>query len=258
MESPISTPVSHRRAVIAGLAGNVMEWYDFAVYGYFAQVIGQDFFPSEDPTSSLIASFGAFAAGFLMRPVGGLVFGHIGDRLGRKAALTLSVLAMAIPTFLIGLLPDHSQIGALAPILLVALRMVQGLSVGGEYTTSVVFLVEGAAPNRRGFAGSWSPFGAGAGILLGSALGAALNAVLSPEAVFAWGWRVPFLLGLGVGLAGLFIRRHIPEPAKQADNKTAASPIREAFRSEWRNILRIMGFTFMFAVGFYMIFVYVG
>ena len=257
MESPISTPVSHRRAVIAGLAGNVMEWYDFAVYGYFAQVIGQHFFPSEDPTSSLIASFGAFAAGFLMRPVGGLVFGHIGDRLGRKAALTLSVLAMAIPTFLIGLLPDHAQIGALAPILLVALRMIQGLSVGGEYTTSVVFLVEGAAPHRRGFAGSWSPFGAGAGILMGSAVGAVLNTVLSPEAVFAWGWRLPFLLGLGVGVAGLFIRRHIPDPQPHAESKPAGSPIREAFRSEWRTILRIMGFNLMFAVGFYMIFVYV-
>lgn len=256
MADAITVPAIPRRAVIAGLAGNVMEWYDFAVYGYFAQVIGQHFFPSDDPTSSLIASFGAFAAGFLMRPVGGLLFGHIGDRLGRKAALTLSVLAMAIPTFLIGVLPDHAQIGALAPILLVALRMMQGLSVGGEYTTSVVFLVEGAPANRRGFAGSWSPFGAGAGILLGSAIGAVLNTVLSSEQVFAWGWRVPFLLGLGVGVAGLMIRRHIPEPAK-VENNNAGSPIREAFRSEWRSILRLMGFNFMFAVSFYMIFVYV-
>src|SRR6478672_7169666 len=125
-----------RRTVLAGIAGNVMEWYDFAVYGYFAPIIGQHFFPSDDPAASLIAAFGVFAAGFLMRPVGGLVFGHIGDRVGRKAALTLSVLAMAIPTFLIGVLPGHAQIGAAAAILLVLLRMVQGLSVGGEYTTS--------------------------------------------------------------------------------------------------------------------------
>src|SRR5437763_13067606 len=117
---------ARRRLVIAGVAGNVMEWYDFAVYGYFAQVIGRHFFQSADPVTSLIASFGAFAAGFLMRPLGGVVFGHIGDKIGRKAALTLSVLAMAIPTFLIGVLPEHSQIGPAAAVLLVALRMVQG------------------------------------------------------------------------------------------------------------------------------------
>src|SRR5688572_29340070 len=123
-----------RRFIAAGVAGNVMEWYDFAVYGYFAQTIGQHFFPSKDPAASLIAAFGVFAAGFLMRPFGGLVFGHIGDRIGRKAALTFSVVAMAIPTFLIGLVPDHAQIGVAASVLVVILRLVQGLSVGGEYT----------------------------------------------------------------------------------------------------------------------------
>src|SRR5215468_3035637 len=168
-----------RRCIIAGIAGNVMEWYDFAVYGYFAQTIGQHFFPAKDPIASLIAAFGVFAAGFLMRPVGGLVFGHIGDRLGRKAALTLSVLAMAIPTFLIGLLPDYAQIGVAASALMVVLRLVQGLSVGGEYTTSAVFLVEDAAPGQRGLMGSWSAFGGVAGILLGSAVGAVLTTVVS-------------------------------------------------------------------------------
>src|SRR5215813_15446822 len=133
-----------RRLIIAGIAGNVMEWYDFAVYGYFAQAIGQHFFPSRDQAASVIAAFGVFAAGFLMRPIGGLLFGYIGDRIGRKAALTLSVLAMAVPTFLIGLLPDYAQIGVAASALMVVLRVVQGLSVGGEYTTSVVFLVEAA------------------------------------------------------------------------------------------------------------------
>jgi MHS family proline/betaine transporter-like MFS transporter len=118
-----------RRLIVAGVAGNVMEWYDFAVYGYFAQTLGQHFFPSKDPLASLIAAFGVFAAGFLMRPVGGLVFGHIGDRIGRKAALTLSVIAMAVPTFLIGLLPDYAQIGVAASVLIVILRLVQGLSL---------------------------------------------------------------------------------------------------------------------------------
>jgi MHS family proline/betaine transporter-like MFS transporter len=256
---PTHEPSAHHRLVLAGAAGNVMEWYDFAVYGYFAPVIGRHFFPSDHPTTSLIASFGAFAAGFLMRPVGGLVFGHIGDTMGRKAALTLSVLAMAIPTFLIGVLPDHSQIGPTAALLLVLLRMIQGLSVGGEYTTSIVFLVEGAAPHRRGLAGSWSVFGATAGILLGSALGAITTSSLSPGALYAWGWRLPFLLGLLVGLAGLYIRRHIPEPSREAPEGpgTGKSPVLEAFRTQWPSILEVAAFNALNAVGFYLIFVYV-
>ena len=148
-----------RRAIIAGIAGNVMEWYDFAAYGYFAMVIGSHFFPSKDPASSLIAAFGVFAAGFLMRPVGSLVFGYIGDKLGRKLALTASVMVMAVPTFLVGLLPTYGQAGLMAPLLLVLFRLAQGLSVGGEYTTSGVFLVEQSAPEHRGFLGSFDPLG---------------------------------------------------------------------------------------------------
>ena len=118
---------AYRRLVIAGTAGNVMEWYDFALYGYFAQVIGEQFFPSADPLTSVIAAFGAFAAGFLMRPLGGLAFGYVADRFGRKRALVLSVAAMAVPTFAIGLLPGYTTLGAAAPVLLLLLRMVQGL-----------------------------------------------------------------------------------------------------------------------------------
>lgn len=247
-----------RRVVLAGIAGNVMEWYDFAVYGYFAQAIGQHFFPSRDPTASVIAAFGVFAAGFLMRPIGGLLFGYIGDRIGRKAALTLSVLAMAVPTFLIGLLPDYAQIGVAASALMVGLRMVQGLSVGGEYTTSAVFLVEGAAPGQRGLMGSWSVFGAVAGILLGSAVGAVITSVLSAEAAQTWGWRVPFLAGLAVGWMGLYIRRHTPEAvARPGAEAPPTAPVREAFRTEWRAMLRVAGLNVLNAVGFYMVFVYV-
>ena len=245
-----------RRTFLAGLVGNIMEWYDFAVYGYFAPIIGRHFFPSNDPNTSLIAAFGVFAAGFLMRPIGGLVFGYIGDKIGRKAALTASVITMAIPTFLIGVLPDYSQIGVTASVLLVILRMVQGVSVGGEYTTSVVFLVEAAEPNQRGFAGSWSAFGAVAGMVLGSALGALLTSLLSADAIHAWGWRVPFILGLGVGIAGLYIREQIAEPiAIQKFPQVTRSPILEAFRSEWRAMLRIAGLNVLNAVSFYTVFV---
>jgi len=128
--------------ILVGLIGNVMEWYDFAVYGYFAGILGKLFFPSSDPGLSLIASFGAFAAGFLMRPLGGILFGRIGDSLGRQTAMSLSVLAMAIPTVLMALLPTYDHIGILAPIALVTLRIIQGLSVGGEYTSSLIYLAE--------------------------------------------------------------------------------------------------------------------
>jgi MHS family proline/betaine transporter-like MFS transporter len=251
-------PAAPRRATLAGIAGNVMEWYDFAVYGYFAPIIGRQFFPSEDPAASLVAAFGVFAAGFLMRPIGGLVFGHIGDKVGRKAALTLSVLAMAIPTFLIGALPGYALLGAWAAVFLVVLRMIQGLSVGGEYTTSVVFLVESAPAGQRGRAGSWSTVGAVAGTLMGSAVGAAISTMFSVEAIEHWAWRVPFLLGLGVGLAGLYIRKHIPEPQSIPKSDVAkGSPVLEAFRTEWRAMVQISALNVLNAVGFYMAFVYV-
>src|SRR5262245_43947254 len=185
-DDPIHPAHLPLRLIAAGTAGNVMEWYDFAVYGYFAAPIGRHFFPSSDATTSLIAAFGVFAAGFLMRPLGGVVFGHIGDHVGRKAALTISVLAMATPTFLIGLLPGHAVLGPTAAVLLVILRMIQGLSVGGEYTTSIVFLVEGAGRNHQGFAGSWSGFGAVGGILLGSAVGALVAVMFPTQLVHGW------------------------------------------------------------------------
>jgi MHS family proline/betaine transporter-like MFS transporter len=244
------------RLIAAGTVGNVMEWYDFAVYGYFAATIGRHFFPAADPLTSLIAAFGVFAAGFLMRPLGGFVFGHVGDRFGRKAALTLSVLAMAIPTFLIGLLPGHATLGPAAAVLLVALRMIQGLSVGGEYTTSIVFLVEGAGRRHRGFAGSWSGFGAVGGILLGSAVGALLTATFPPAAVQRWAWRLPFLVGLFVGLTGLYVRRHIPEAPRPAGLPRGRSPAWEALRSQWRAVLRIALLNAVNGVGFYVAFVF--
>jgi len=249
---------SQQRAIIAGIAGNVMEWYDFSVYGYFATVIGRHFFPAQDPTSSLIAAFGVFAAGFLMRPLGSLIFGHIGDKLGRKLALTSSVMVMAVPTFLIGILPTYRQIGLLAPTLLVLLRLVQGLSVGGEYTTSSVFLVERAEPSRRGFLGSFAPLGATGGVLLGSAVGAVVTSVLDHAAVNSWGWRLAFLLGLLVGGIGFAIRRQLADDrAAPGGMPPAASPVHDAFRSQWRTILRVIGLNAAGAVAYYMSFVYV-
>jgi MHS family proline/betaine transporter-like MFS transporter len=249
---------AEKRTIIAGLAGNVMEWYDFGVYGFFAAAIGSQFFPSDNPSTSLIASFGVFAVGFIARPLGGLLFGHIGDHLGRRAAIIGSVALMIAPTLLMALLPTHNQIGLAAPILLVVLRLAQGLAVGGEYTTSMVLLVEEAQTRRRGLVGSFAPFGALGGLLLGSAVGAILMAVLPGDAAARWGWRLAFFNGLLIGLVVLAIRRRLPpEPAIAESEEARKSPLIEAFRTQWRTILKVVGFTLGNGVGFYLCFVYV-
>jgi len=243
-----------RRVIAAGMIGNLLEWYDFAIYGYFAATIGRQFFPHEDPVAQLLSAFGIFAIGYLMRPLGGVLVGHIGDTLGRRTALTFSVAAMAIPTFLIGLLPDYQTIGLAAPIGLTLLRILQGLSVGGEYTGSMVFLVEHAPEGRRGLMGAFGASGSTAGILLGSAVGAAFAASMSTEALDAWGWRIPFLLGLVVGIAGYILRRYVLET--EFVEKRIRAPIVETLRDHWRIVAGFAGLSAYSAVAFYIGFVY--
>ncbi len=244
---------SERRSIIAGLIGNMLEWYDFGVYGFFASIIAMKFFPSADPTTSLIASFGAFAAGFLMRPVGGAIFGHIGDRYGRGRALQLSVLCMAVPTFLIGLLPTYQSIGTSAAVLMVLMRMLQGTAVGGEYTSSIVFLAERAKPGKRAFFTCWSMFGAMGGILLGSLVGAFLSSILSVQALSDWGWRVAFMGGIIVSITGYFIRRGLVE--KPLD-KLDKAPLIEAFKNHGKSIFKVVGINVIHAVTFYLMFIF--
>jgi len=243
------------RVIAAGAVGNVLEWYDFAVYGYFAAAIGRVFFPGQDPVAQVLAAFGIFAVGFFMRPVGGALIGHIGDRLGRRAALTFSIAAMAIPTFLVGVLPGYDTLGVAAPILLTLMRMIQGLSVGGEYTTSVVFMVEHAPAERRGLIGATASCGAVGGILAGSATGALLASLMSPEALESWGWRIPFLAGLVVGLAGLALRRGLHEEASAKEH--VRSPLAETFREHGSLLLRLAALSVFNSVGFYLMFVYI-
>ena len=183
------------RVILAGLIGNVMEWYDFALYGYFVGIFSDQFFPSSEANASLIAAFGAFAAGFLVRPLGGVVLGRIGDRVGRRQALTLSVMAMALATVSMAILPTYQQVGLWAPIALVLLRILQGLSAGGEYTTSIVFLAEHAPANRRGLVTIWGLWGSVLGMLLGSAAGTLLTSNLSAAQMHSWGWRFPLPRG---------------------------------------------------------------
>ena len=248
---------AERRTIIAGLAGNVMEWYDFAIYGFFAVTIGAQFFPSDDPSISLISSFGVFAAGFIARPLGALLFGHIGDRLGRRAAVVSSVVLMVVPTLLMALLPTYASIGIFAPLLLILLRLAQGLAVGGEYTTSMVLLVEEAQRRRRGFVGSFAPFGALGGTLLGSLVGASLLAYLPQEQANSWGWRLAFATGLIIGIVVFLIRRQLPpDPEILKSEEERKSPVKEAFKTHGWTIFKIAGLNIAQGIGFYLCFVY--
>jgi MFS transporter, MHS family, proline/betaine transporter len=247
---------TERKTVIAGLAGNVLEWYDFGVYGFFAAAIGSQFFPAHDPAVSLIASFGVFAIGFLARPLGGMVFGHVGDKLGRRAAVVSSVVSMAVPTCLMALLPTYAQIGLAAPLLLILLRLAQGLAVGGEYTTSLVLLVEQALPSRRGRVGSFAPFGAFGGLLLGSAIGWAITDSITAEQAAIWGWRLAFVMGLAIGVIVFLIRRRLPREPVITAPKTETAPLIDAFRTQKWAMLQVIGFNLSTAVGFYLCFVF--
>ncbi|HVA14615.1 MAG TPA: MFS transporter [Stellaceae bacterium] len=248
---------AERKTVIAGLAGNVLEWYDFGVYGYFAAAIGTQFFPTRDPATSLLASFAVFAIGFLSRPLGGMVFGAIGDRLGRRAAVMGSVVTMAIPTCLMAALPTYAQIGIVAPLLLIVLRLAQGLAVGGEYTTSMVLLVEQAQPSRRGRVGSFAPFGAFGGLLLGSTIGWAITDALTQAQSALWGWRIAFLTGLVIGLVVFIVRRRLPHDTAIAGPRPDLSPLVDVWRTQKRAMLEVVGFNLATAVGFYLCFVYI-
>jgi MHS family proline/betaine transporter-like MFS transporter len=248
---------STRQIIVASLIGNVMEWYDFAVYGYFAVAIGTSFFPADDPVSSTLAAFGVFAAGFIARPLGGALFGHVGDRFGRKRALEASVALMAVPTVLIGLLPTHAQVGALAGLSLVVLRLMQGLAVGGEFTTSIVYVVEHADATQRGRHGSWMIVGATGGILLGSGVGALMANLMPAEMLTAWGWRIPFLLGVAVAAIGFWLRRRLPElPLTAPSPGHRRPPLFAALETEWRTVVRVILLCLPNGVGFYILFVY--
>ena len=225
---------SGHRNMFAGAIGNAIEFYDFMIYAYLAPFFAVQFFPSYDPVTGLIATYGGFAAGMLMRPIGGILIGTIGDRIGRSLALQLTVLLISVPTFLIGLMPGYGIIGLWAPLLLILMRMIQGLSLGGEYSASVVFLVERSPPGRRGFSGSFSPLGAVLGFFLGSAVVFLCVSIVSPVDMYEWGWRIPFLASAVLTVIGFYVRKGVAPDEKRAEADLPASPIMEAFAKYWR------------------------
>jgi MHS family proline/betaine transporter-like MFS transporter len=233
--------VTVRRALLAASIGNCVEWFDFAVYGYLASTLALVFFPSDDPRSALLSTLAVFAVAFFTRPLGGVYFGRLGDRVGRRRALAASILLASGSTFAIGVLPGYAAIGALAPALLVLARCAQGFSVGGEFSGASSFIAEYASDARRGFLTSWTQFSALTGLLLGSCSVALLTAVLAPEALVGWGWRLPFLLAGPLGVVGLYLRLRMEDtPLFTALARTggaAVSPIREVVTQRGRMVL---------------------
>lgn len=231
-----------KRVASASAIGTAAEYYDFFAYGTAAVLFfGHLFFPSHDPLISTLAAFATYAVGFLARPIGGIVFGHIGDKVGRKKALVATILIVGLGTFCIGLLPTYEKIGIWAPVLLILIRLLQGFGVGGEQAGAVLMTAEYAQPARRGFFASWVQIGAPVGFLLPLALFAILNATLSSDQMMDWGWRVPFLLSALLVIVGLFIRLRIDEsPVFAAIRETKAAesrPLKEVIRGNPRLVI---------------------
>ncbi len=249
------------KVALASFIGTTVEWYDFFLYGTAAALVfGPLFFPGDDPLTGILLSLGTFAVGFVARPVGGAVFGHYGDKIGRKSMLVLTLLLMGLATFAIGLLPTYESIGVLAPILLVVLRIIQGFALGGEWGGAVLMAVEHSPPGRRGFYGSWPQTGAFAGLLISTGVLAAFSS-LPEEQFLAWGWRVPFLLSIVLVGVGLFIRLKIAESPAFAQVKEshteAGMPIVDVLRTYPKQVLVAMGARYAENGVFYVLVVFV-
>ncbi|MGV9734050.1 MFS transporter [Rhodococcus aetherivorans] len=242
------------------MIGNTVETYDYAVYGFLATVLAQLFFPDAQPGTALLSTFAVFGAAFVIRPLGSFVFGPLADRIGRRKTLMVTVLLMAVATPLIGLLPTAASIGIAAPILLVILRLLQGLSAAGEYCTAVIYAAEFSPSPLRGRMTSRVQVGSVLGLFVAAVVVLALNTALSPEQVLAWGWRIPFLIALPLGLIGLYLRSRLGETpefeALEESGQTTEAPTREAFVRHWPLIGLVFLLGSLHMIGFYMVYTY--
>ncbi len=249
-----------KRAARASFIGNFVEWFDYGAYGYLAAVIALVFFPSEDKTTALMSTYAVFAISFLIRPLGGIFWGYIGDKYGRRPALSWSILIMSVSTFAIALLPGYASIGIAAPVLLLILRTLQGFSASGEYAGASAFLAEYAPKEKRGFYTSMVPASTAAGLLLGSLMAAGMYEFLSESAIAEWGWRIPFLLAAPLGLVGRYIRLKLEETPTFQQFSTRSEPenvpVSQLFRHHRKALLLAFLVASLNAVAFYLILSY--
>ena len=246
------------RAVYAGSAGIILEWFDYGVYGTLAPVISGIFFPAKDPMVSILLTLLVFGLGFVSRPLGAIIFGHIGDKYGRKVSLAWTIYIMALATCCIGFVPSYAAIGIAAPIILTACRLLQGVSAGGEWGGATAFLVEYASENRRGFYGSFQQNLAVVGLTLGSLVGFLLTHYLAKEALTSWGWRIPFIFGIVLGYIGWYIRRKIKDTPSfvklEEAHQIKANPLVASLsRSNLVGIIKAMGMALGWNAGFYIL-----
>jgi MHS family proline/betaine transporter-like MFS transporter len=246
------TAAQSRKAIYAATIGNVMEWYDFGVFGYLAGALALNFFPKGDPAAALLNTFLVFGVGLVFRPLGGIVIGRLGDTRGRKPALVLTILMMAAGTVIMGLLPSYASIGVAAPVLLLVARLLQGFSTGGEWGGATAFMAEWSEPGRRGFYTSLQQMSVAGGSLLGVGFAAALTSGLGAEAVNDWAWRIPFLVGGLFGPIGFWLRREVDETPPYRAIETADT--REA--ATFAQAVRAFGFTILWTVAFYVFLTY--
>ncbi|MGK9235809.1 MFS transporter [Inquilinus limosus] len=256
---PIGLQAAERRhAIAAATIGNGLEWFDFTVYGFFTPIIARLFFPAGDDLTSILLTVGTYGVGFFMRPVGAVVLGIYADRVGRKAALTLTILLMAIGTALLGFAPTYAQAGIVGPLVIVLARLIQGFSAGGEIGGATAFLIEYAPPRKRGFYASWQQTSQALAVVLGGVCGTIVTQALDPAAIDSWGWRVPFLFGLLIGPVGFYIRARIDETPVFTDSHTrkSESPLRDALAEHPRGIASGFGVTILWTVCTYVLLFY--
>ncbi|MGV3345716.1 glycine betaine/L-proline transporter ProP [Enterobacteriaceae bacterium LUAb1] len=258
-----------KKAITAASLGNAMEWFDFGVYGFVAYALGKVFFPGATPGTQMIAALATFSVPFLVRPLGGVFFGMLGDKYGRQRILAITIIIMSLSTFAIGLIPSYATIGLWAPLLLLLCKIAQGFSVGGEYTGASIFVAEYSPDRKRGFMGSWLDFGSIAGFVLGAGVVVLISTLLNDKCFLEWGWRIPFFLALPLGIIGLYLRHALEEtPAFQQhieklerdDRESLSNGPKVSFKEitsrHWKSLLTCTGLVISTNVTYYMLLTY--
>ncbi|MDR3187283.1 MAG: MFS transporter [Holosporaceae bacterium] len=248
-----------KKVIISCVAGSALEWYDFAIYGFFASIIGKLFFPSGDSFQQIIASFGAFASGLIARPIGAVMFGYIGDIFGRKKALVISIYMMAIPTALMGLLPTYEYIGIWAGVILTIIRILQGLALGGGFTGTIVFLYEHSSPEKKSTYSAWAPFSLVSGFILGALVATSVDKLLTSEQLETFGWRIPFIISFFGTFVAEYVKNKLEDPkeflATQKEEKPAEKRnlLRNLFRNHWKGLVMVTITDVLTACGYFLI-----